>query len=198
MSVGLQKPCVGQKDSGSLVLDSTEKFSSRAPEKIQFARNFDRQKSRILSLSWHPAGTHIAAGSIDYVGVFDVKSGNIIRKMVLDRQHLGVTKSRCIVWGVAFLSDGTVISVDSVGKVQLWDSATGTLVKSHVIANADVQSIVADQEDSFVVGTAEGTVFHFQLVPVTSSSSEKQWVRTKPFRHHTHDVCDKAVPASHS
>lgn len=65
--------------------------------------------------------------------------------MVLDRQHLGVTKSRCIVWGVAFLSDGTVISVDSVGKVQLWDSATGTLVKSHVIANADVQSIaVAD------------------------------------------------------
>lgn len=65
--------------------------------------------------------------------------------MVLDRQHLGVTKSKCIVWGVAFLSDGTVISVDSVGKVQLWDSATGTLVKSHLIANADVQSIaVAD------------------------------------------------------
>jgi hypothetical protein len=72
-------------------------------------------------------------------------SGSIIRKMVLDRQHLGVTKSRCIVWGVAFLSDGTVISVDSVGKVQLWDSATGTLVKSHLVANADVQSIaVAD------------------------------------------------------
>lgn len=72
-------------------------------------------------------------------------SGSIVRKMVLDRQHLGVTKSRCIVWGVAFLSDGTVISVDSVGKVQLWDSTTGTLVKSHVIANADVQSIaVAD------------------------------------------------------
>lgn len=72
-------------------------------------------------------------------------SGSIIRKMVLDRQHLGITKSRCIVWGVAFLSDGTVISVDSVGKVQLWDSATGTLVKSHLIANADVQSIaVAD------------------------------------------------------
>ncbi|OBS67281.1 hypothetical protein A6R68_04174 [Neotoma lepida] len=81
--------------------------------------------SRILSLSWHPAGTHIAAGSIDYISVFDVKSGSIIRKM---------------------------------------------------------------QEDSFVVGTAEGTVFHFQLVSVTSNSSEKQWVRTKPFQHHTHDV----------
>ncbi|ERE79765.1 cirhin [Cricetulus griseus] len=169
--------------------DGSVKLFEVTPEKIQFSRNFDRQKSRILSLSWHPAGTHIAAGSIDYISVFDVKSGSIIRKMVLDRQHLGVTKSRCIVWGVAFLSDGTVISVDSVGKVQLWDSATGTLVKSHLIANADVQSIaVADQEDSFVVGTAEGTVFHFQLVSVTSNSSEKQWVRTKPFQHHTHDV----------
>lgn len=179
--------------SGSQLLvgceDGSVKLFEVTPDKIQFARNFDRQKSRILSLSWHPAGTHVAAGSIDYISVFDVKSGSITRKMVLDRQHLGVTKSRCIVWGVAFLSDGTVISVDSVGKVQLWDSATGTLVKSHLIANADVQSIaVADQEDSFVVGTAEGTVFHFQLVSVTSNSSEKQWVRTKPFQHHTHDV----------
>lgn len=48
--------------------------------------------------------------------------------------------------------------------------------------------LLSQQEDSFVVGTAEGTVFHFQLVSVTSNSSEKQWVRTKPFQHHTHDV----------
>lgn len=159
------------------------------PDKIQFERNFDRQKSRILSLSWHPSGTHIAAGSIDYISVFDVKSGSAIHKMLVDRQYMGVSKRKCIIWGVAFLSDGTVISVDSAGKVQFWDSATGTLVKNHLIANADVQSIaISDQEDSFVVGTAEGTVFHFQLVSVTSSSSEKQWVRTKPFQHHTHDV----------
>uniref|UniRef100_F6UF95 UTP4 small subunit processome component n=1 Tax=Macaca mulatta TaxID=9544 RepID=F6UF95_MACMU len=169
--------------------DGSVKLFQITPDKIQFERNFDRQKSRILSLSWHPSGTHIAAGSIDYISVFDVKSGSAIHKMIVDRQHMGVSKRKCIVWGVAFLSDGTVISVDSAGKVQFWDSATGTLVKSHLIANADVQSIaVAEQEDSFVVGTAEGTVFHFQLVPVTSNSSEKQWVRTKPFQHHTHDV----------
>uniref|UniRef100_A0A2K6K810 UTP4 small subunit processome component n=2 Tax=Colobinae TaxID=9569 RepID=A0A2K6K810_RHIBE len=179
--------------SGSQLLvgceDGSVKLFQITPDKIQFERNFDRQKSRILSLSWHPSGTHIAAGSIDYISVFDVKSGSAVHKMIVDRQYMGVSKRKCIVWGVAFLSDGTVISVDSAGKVQFWDSATGTLVKSHLIANADVQSIaVAEQEDSFVVGTAEGTVFHFQLVPVTSNSSEKQWVRTKPFQHHTHDV----------
>uniref|UniRef100_A0A2K5IYY7 Uncharacterized protein n=1 Tax=Colobus angolensis palliatus TaxID=336983 RepID=A0A2K5IYY7_COLAP len=179
--------------SGSQLLvgceDGSVKLFQITPDKIQFERNFDRQKSRILSLSWHPSGTHIAAGSIDYISVFDVKSGSAVHKMIVDRQYMGVSKRKCIVWGVAFLSDGTVISVDSAGKVQFWDSATGTLVNSHLIANADVQSIaVAEQEDSFVVGTAEGTVFHFQLVPVTSNSSEKQWVRTKPFQHHTHDV----------
>ncbi|XP_036202069.1 U3 small nucleolar RNA-associated protein 4 homolog isoform X10 [Myotis myotis] len=179
--------------SGSQLLvgceDGSLKLFQINPDKIQFERNFDRQKSRILSLSWHPSGTHIAAGSIDCISVFDVKSGSAIHKMLVDRQYMGVSKRKCIIWGVAFLSDGTVISVDSAGKVQFWDSATGTLVKTHLVANADVQSIaVSDQEDSFVVGTAEGTVFHFQLVSVTSSSSEKQWVRTKPFQHHTHDV----------
>ncbi|XP_059523626.1 U3 small nucleolar RNA-associated protein 4 homolog isoform X4 [Myotis daubentonii] len=179
--------------SGSQLLvgceDGSVKLFQINPDKIQFERNFDRQKSRILSLSWHPSGTHIAAGSIDCISVFDVKSGSAIHKMLVDRQYMGVSKRKCIIWGVAFLSDGTVISVDSAGKVQFWDSATGTLVKTHLVANADVQSIaVSDQEDSFVVGTAEGTVFHFQLVSVTSNSSEKQWVRTKPFQHHTHDV----------
>ncbi|XP_045438709.1 U3 small nucleolar RNA-associated protein 4 homolog isoform X4 [Pipistrellus kuhlii] len=179
--------------SGSQLLvgceDGSVKLFQINPDKIQFERNFDRQKSRILSLSWHPSGTHIAAGSIDYISVFDIKSGSAVHKMLVDRQYMGVSKRKCIIWGVAFLSDGTVISVDSAGKVQFWDSATGTLVKTHLVANADVQSIaVSDQEDSFVVGTAEGTVFHFQLVSVTSNSSEKQWVRTKPFQHHTHDV----------
>ncbi|KAM5134718.1 U3 small nucleolar RNA-associated protein 4 homolog isoform 3-T4 [Callospermophilus lateralis] len=139
--------------------DGSVKLFQITPDNIQFERNFDRQKS------------------------------SAVRKMIVDRQYMGVSKRKCIVWGVAFLSDGTIISVDSAGKVQFWDSATGTLVKSHLISNADVQSIaVADQEDSFVVGTAEGTIFHFQLVSVTSNSSEKQWVRTKPFQHHTHDV----------
>lgn len=68
-------------------------------------------------------------------------SGSAIHKMLVDRQYMGVSKRKCIIWGVAFLSDGTVISVDSAGKVQFWDSATGTLVKNHLIANTDVQSI---------------------------------------------------------
>lgn len=86
---------------------------------------------------------------------FSYFSGSATHKMLVDRQYMGVSKRKCIIWGVAFLSDGTVISVDSAGKVQFWDSATGTLVKNHLIANADVQSIA---------------VSDVSIVPVWSSS----------------------------
>ena len=72
--------------------------------------------------------------------------------MLVDRQYMGVSKRKCIIWGVAFLSDGTVISVDSAGKVQIWDSATGTLVKNHLVSNADVQSIAVSAVSIAPVG----------------------------------------------
>lgn len=53
----------------------------------------------------------------------------------------GPSSQKCLVWGLAFLSDGTVVSVDSAGKVQFWDSATGTLLSKHPISKAAVLSV---------------------------------------------------------
>ena len=41
-------------------------------------------QGRVLSLSWHPSGTHVAAGSIDYISVFDVKSGDCFSQFIWD------------------------------------------------------------------------------------------------------------------
>uniref|UniRef100_A0A5F8GIR0 U3 small nucleolar RNA-associated protein 4 homolog n=1 Tax=Monodelphis domestica TaxID=13616 RepID=A0A5F8GIR0_MONDO len=169
--------------------DGSVKLFQVSPDKIQLERTLERQKGRILSLSWHPSGTHIAVGSIDYIAVLDAKSGSTTQKMLMDKRHPGSQRRRCVVWGVAFLSDGTVVSTDSAGMVQFWDSETGTLVQTHPLTSSDVLSIaVAEKEDSLVVGTAEGTIFHFQLIPSRSDGKQSQWVRTKPFQHHTHDV----------
>lgn len=63
------------------------------------------------------------------------------------------------------------------------------VVKNHLITNSNMQSIaLSDQEDNFMVSTAERTVYHFQVVSMTSNSSENKWVQTKPLQHHTHDV----------
>ncbi|XP_038223847.1 U3 small nucleolar RNA-associated protein 4 homolog isoform X1 [Dermochelys coriacea] len=169
--------------------DGSVKLFQVLPDKIQFEKSLDRQKGRVMSLSWHPSGTRIAVGSIDLLRVFDVKSGHAIQRILVDRHLQGLYSRECVVWSVAFLSDGTIVSSDSVGKVQFWDSEKGTLLETHPVSSSAVLCLaVSEEEDSIVVGTSEGAVYQFQLLPVKWGSAESKWVRTKPFQHHTHDV----------
>ena len=59
---------------------------------------------------------------------------------------MGPSKGReCVVWSVAFLSDHTLVSGDSAGKVQVWDGHTGTLVKTHLVTKWDVLALSVSQ-----------------------------------------------------
>ncbi|XP_019391618.1 PREDICTED: U3 small nucleolar RNA-associated protein 4 homolog [Crocodylus porosus] len=169
--------------------DGSVKLFQVLPDKIQFERSLDQQKGRILSLSWHVSGTRIVAGSINHLRVYNVDSGRIVQRIRVERRLLSSHRRECVVWGVAFLSDGTVVSADSAGKVQFWDADKGTLLETHPVSSSAVLSLaVSEEEDSLVVGTSEGAVYQFQLLPVKRGSTESRWVRTKPFQHHTHDV----------
>ncbi|NXY51811.1 UTP4 protein, partial [Ceuthmochares aereus] len=168
--------------------DGSVKLFQVVPGGIQFERNLDRRKGRILCLSWHPSGTHIAAGSIDVFRVFDVCSGQTMKRIMVN-YYVQKVKRECIVWSIAFLSSGTVVTSDSFGRVQFWDWERGTLQESHTVSTSAVLSLaVSEKEDSIVVGTSTGATYQFQLLPVKMGSLEKRWVRTKPFQHHTHDV----------
>ncbi|NWZ55840.1 U3 small nucleolar RNA-associated protein 4 homolog [Haliaeetus albicilla] len=168
--------------------DGSVKLFQVVPGGIQFERNLDRRKGRILCLSWHPSDTHIAAGSIDFLRVFDVCSGQTVQRIMVN-YHVLKVRRECIVWSIAFLSSGTVITSDSFGRVQFWDWQRGTLMESHTVSTSAVLSLaVSEKEDSIIVGTSTGATYQFQLLPVKMGSLEKRWVRTKPFQHHTHDV----------
>lgn len=40
-----------------------------------------------------------------------------------------------------------------------------------------------------VAGTSEGTVIQFQFIaPTLHQQQDKEWVRTRTFKNHTHDV----------
>ncbi|XP_078062973.1 U3 small nucleolar RNA-associated protein 4 homolog [Mustelus asterias] len=169
--------------------DGSVKLFEIVPEKLQFERNLDRQEGRVLSLAWHKSGTLIVTGSLDVIRVFDVKSGHCTRRILVDRGDIALRNRECVVWSLCFLSDYTIVSADSAGKMQFWDWQTGTLLKTHPITKCDVLSLaVNDAEDSIVAGTSEGAVVQFQLLAVKSGVSDAQWVRTKTFRHHSHDV----------
>ncbi|KAM9182934.1 U3 small nucleolar RNA-associated protein 4 homolog [Mergus octosetaceus] len=169
--------------------DGSVKLFQVVPGGIQFEKNLDRQKGRVLCLSWHPSGTHIAAGSIDFIRVLDVRSGRTVQRIMVNYHVPKPKKRECVVWSIAFLSDGTVVSSDSFGRVQFWDWERGTLLESHTVSTSAVLSLaVSEKEDSIVVGTSTGATYQFQLLPVKAGSQEKRWVRTKPFQYHTHDV----------
>uniref|UniRef100_A0A672PYF8 U3 small nucleolar RNA-associated protein 4 homolog n=1 Tax=Sinocyclocheilus grahami TaxID=75366 RepID=A0A672PYF8_SINGR len=169
--------------------DGTVKLFEVNEDKIQFERNLDRQKSRIVSLSWHTSGSKIAAGMMDMIQIFNVETGHSIHRMLADR-GVGTSRSKeCVVWSVVYLSDGTIVSGDSVGMVKLWDDQTGTLIKSHNVTKCDVLALsVSQNEDSLVAGTSEGTVVQFQFVSMVLGKDDKEWVRTRTFKNHTHDI----------
>ncbi|XP_040427229.1 U3 small nucleolar RNA-associated protein 4 homolog [Cygnus olor] len=169
--------------------DGSVKIFQVVPGGIQFEKNLDRQKGRVLCLSWHPLGTHIAAGSIDFIRVLDVRSGRTVQRIMVNYHVPKPKKRECVVWSIAFLSDGAVVSSDSFGRVQFWDWERGTLLESHTVSTSAVLSLaVSEKEDSIVVGTSTGATYQFQLLPVKAGGQEKRWVRTKPFQYHTHDV----------
>uniref|UniRef100_A0A3Q3JUW6 DUF7165 domain-containing protein n=1 Tax=Monopterus albus TaxID=43700 RepID=A0A3Q3JUW6_MONAL len=169
--------------------DGTVKMFEIQQERIQFQRNLDRQKGRIVSLSWHSSGMLIAAGMMGMIRIFDADTGHATQRLLVER-GIGASKSKeVVVWCVAFLSDHTIISGDSAGMVQIWDGFTGTLVRTHLVTKWDVLALsVSQDESSLVAGTSEGTVIQFQFISSTVDQQKKEWVRTRTFKNHSHDV----------
>ncbi|XP_056908161.1 U3 small nucleolar RNA-associated protein 4 homolog [Takifugu flavidus] len=169
--------------------DGTVKMFEILEQRIQFQRNLDRQKGRIISLSWHSSGALIAAGMMDMIRIFDANTGHATRRLLVER-GVGAPKSReVVVWSLVFLSDHTVVSADSAGKVQFWDGHTGTLIRSHLVSKWDVLVLSASQDGcSLAAGTSEGTVVQFQFLSSNVDQENKDWVRTRTFKNHSHDV----------
>uniref|UniRef100_A0AAR2JMJ5 Anaphase-promoting complex subunit 4 WD40 domain-containing protein n=1 Tax=Pygocentrus nattereri TaxID=42514 RepID=A0AAR2JMJ5_PYGNA len=169
--------------------DGTVKLFEVHEDRIQFERNLAKQKGRIISLSWHPSGSKIVAGMMDVIHIFDTETGQSVQRLLVDR-GVGTSRSQeCVVWSVVYLSDGTIISGDSAGKVKMWDSRTGTLIKSHQVTKWDVLTLsVSQDETSLAVGTSEGHVVQFQFLSMVLGQEDKEWVRTRTFKNHTHDV----------
>ena len=59
--------------------------------------------------------------------------------------HVQKVKRECIVWSIAFLSSGTVVTSDSFGRVQFWDWEQGTLLESHTVSTSAVLSLAVSE-----------------------------------------------------
>lgn len=78
-----------------------------------------------------------------------VVSGRAVQRLLVDRGFGGSKSRETVVWSVVFLSDCTIISGDSAGKVQVWDGHTGTLVKTHLVTKWDVLALSVSKVRGF-------------------------------------------------
>lgn len=97
------------------------------------------------------------------------------------------------VWALQVLSDGTVISGDSLGHVQFWDGDTGTLTQSfdQNDSKADVFEIAVTSNECkvFASGVDSRVVcIERTTVEATPAGTERKWILSQVQRPHTHDV----------
>lgn len=82
-------------------------------------------------------------------------SGQPTQRLLVERS-IGASKTKeVVVWDVVFLSDHTIISGDSAGKVQIWDGLTGTLIRTHLVTKWDVLALSISQVRHLISLTLE-------------------------------------------
>ncbi|CAM9326903.1 unnamed protein product [Ectocarpus sp. 6 AP-2014] len=193
---------VGCED-GSVRLFSTEGGG------VEYKRSFPSTGSRVLCLAWGPANDVIFAGCLDsMIHCLDATTGQTLFDMRLERGR----KEDAIVWALEALSDGTVVSSDSCGRVQVWDGLTGTQLQSLTTHEADVLCLcVAESETELFASGCDGKVVSLekrQAVSTLPSDMEDatddgqtparmrqgwEWTVGSMRREHTHDVKALAI-----
>lgn len=105
---------------------------------VSYLRSFVQESGRILCVAWSFDGSTLWSGDDKgRVRQWDVKNWACIRTVTCVKQNKHVP----IVWDVAVLRDGTLVTADSTGKTSFWDCKTGTLLQSLQQHCADVLTL---------------------------------------------------------
>lgn len=160
-------------------------------------RRYDCNSSRVIGTI---STGSVLASSKDSTSL-SYRWNSTLRMTVENRGLQEATK----VWALAALSDGTVVSGDSLGHVQIWDGMSGTMTQTfdHNESGADVLCLaVSDDENKIFAGGIDPRVQCIQrqcLRPSSGNNKEpnpvRKWINAQANRKHTHDV--KALAICH-
>jgi U3 small nucleolar RNA-associated protein 4 len=96
------------------------------------------------------------------------------------------------VWTMKIIQDGTLISGNSLGQVQFWNSETGTLIQSIFQSNlkSDVLQLAVNTDETkvFCTGVDSRVVCCERPTYKNPATDATPWTLTNAQRPHTHDV----------
>ncbi|WOL18945.1 U3 small nucleolar RNA-associated protein [Canna indica] len=172
-------------------------YSLSAKEGLIYNRSFPRVSGRILSVTWSHDAKLIFSGSSDgLIRCWDATSFHETYRITVGLGGLGSGPELCV-WSLLFLRCGTLVSGDSTGSVQFWDSSHGTLLQSHTYHNGDVNALatVPKQNRVFSAGSDGQVILYKHCNDMISSENDGipeeqivKWIYIGYIRAHTHDV----------
>lgn len=179
--------------------DGSLKVFACSGERLEFEKSMDRQDGRILSCSFHPNNLFLASGSVDVIRIWSFQTGHAVQRIRLDSPQ-----NNNIVWAVKMLSDHTVISGDSMGKINFWNGKNATQTHCFEIHKGAVLSLCVTEDESTVYASGVDPrvmAFHRQIkqngTPMDVQQplgkeplppTESVWIRGEMMQVHTHDV----------
>ncbi|KAI0880074.1 WD40 repeat-like protein [Annulohypoxylon maeteangense] len=175
------KKLVAGTMDGSLVLYSVD------DDDLRFDRILVRsssKKTKMVSMAFQNRNVVVVGCSDSAIRVYDMRNGNILRKMTLGSDLSGGAKE-IIVWSVKCINGRDIVSGDSTGQVCIWDGKTYTQAQRLQTHNQDVLSLAISADGSTIVsgGMDRRTVLYRK-----TSGSTARWGKIWHRRYHSHDV----------
>ncbi|KAJ3828506.1 WD40 repeat-like protein [Lentinula raphanica] len=214
--------CISANPAGTVLAlgceDGTIRLISVADDTLTHHKRFDRVKGRILSVAWGPPtpkvkpdededddydddewlDSWLVTGCSDSsLRKWDASSGRMLDRMGTEK----IRGERTLVWAVATLGDGTIVSGDSLGMVKFWDSRTCTQVQSFKSHGADVLCLAVGPDGLATYSSGvDQKLVQYARVKTTQGSensseirSKTRWTQTSSRRMHAHDVRSLAL-----
>lgn len=152
---------------------------------VEFVKNLNKLRGRILCLAWSKDDDLIVTGSADSVAIWSVPTGNLVDRISVGRIQ---KEKETVVWSIALTSDFTIITGDSCGRTSFWDGRTATLMAAFKVHDGDVLSVCLSEDEKRVWSSGvDPLIGEFAKINDTSIGSEV-WTKSTTKSLHTHDV----------
>lgn len=175
-----QRLVAGTMD-GSIVLYSID------DDDLQFQRvlvKTAKQNIKMVSIAFQSRQVAIVGCSDSTIRVYDLRRGELLRKMTLGKDLIGGAKE-VIVWSVKCLKNGDIVSGDSTGQICIWDGKTYTQAQRIQGHKSDVLSLATSVDGLSIVsgGMDRRTALYRPM-----KSDPSRWQRVHYRKYHDHDV----------
>ncbi|XP_058126664.1 U3 small nucleolar RNA-associated protein 4 homolog [Anopheles ziemanni] len=154
-------------------------------DELTYERILDKQEGRIVCCRFDWTGDFLVTGSADAVRVWDVRNGHAVHKMTTGRQD---RKQETTVWAVSVLKDFTIVSVDSRGRMMLFDGHLGTVLETMVVSKADLLCLEVDVEENKVYVAGVEPIIRIYSRLSREAGAPTRFIRSAYRRVHTHDI----------